>query len=221
MVRFFSSRVRSTSRRWWPVPFAVVLQLVATAGLLRWLGRTPAESRRRFGRCWVLVRPFSGLIRRLAMRALASDLGPPVQHQIEGEIDIARPPETVFDVVADERNEPRYNPRLSEVERLTSGPTGRGTQFRARTAGRRKGIEMIIEFTEFERPHRLASVTRLRSMDIHYALTFEPTTYGTRMRWSGDLRPRGPLKLFKPVLNWLGRRQEKATWSRLKRYLES
>jgi hypothetical protein len=31
---------------------------------------------------------------------------------IEGEIVIDRPVEEVFDVVADERNEPRYNPRL-------------------------------------------------------------------------------------------------------------
>lgn len=30
---------------------------------------------------------------------------------IEGEIVINRPPEEVFDVVADERNEPKYNPR--------------------------------------------------------------------------------------------------------------
>ena len=29
---------------------------------------------------------------------------------IEGEITIARPPEAVFDFVADERNEPRVNP---------------------------------------------------------------------------------------------------------------
>jgi hypothetical protein len=59
---------------------------------------------------------------------------------------------------------------------------------------------MIIEFTEFQRPYRLASITRLGSMDIGYKLTFEPTADGTRMRWSGDLRPRGPLMRFKPVL---------------------
>jgi hypothetical protein len=47
---------------------------------------TDAESRRRFGRYWVLVGPFSGVIRRLAMRALASQLGRPVRREIEGEI---------------------------------------------------------------------------------------------------------------------------------------
>jgi len=33
--------------------------------------------------------------------------------KIEGEIYIDRPPEDVFDVVADERNEPLYNPKMT------------------------------------------------------------------------------------------------------------
>jgi len=41
---------------------------------------------------------------------------------IEGEIVINRPVEEVFDVVSDERNEPRYNPRLLWVEKISSGP---------------------------------------------------------------------------------------------------
>ena len=41
---------------------------------------------------------------------------------IAGEIVIERPIDEVFDVVADERNEPRYNPRLAAVEKLTDGP---------------------------------------------------------------------------------------------------
>jgi hypothetical protein len=43
------------------------------------------------------------------------------------------------------------------------------------------GVEMIFEFTEFERPHRLASFTRLGPMDIGSSLTFESTAYGMRM----------------------------------------
>jgi hypothetical protein len=40
------------------------------------------------------------------------------------------------------------------------------------------------------------------------------------MHWLGDLQPRGPLMLFKPVLHWLGQCQEQAIWSSLKSYLE-
>ena len=180
-----------------------------------------SDSRRRFGRYWLLIGAFSGLIRRLAMRALAAELGQATRASIEGDIEIAQPPETVFDIVADERNEPRYNPRLREVEKLTVGPIGRGTRFRVRTARRRGGAEMIIEYTEFDPPHRLASLTSLGPMEIGYSLIFEPTALGTRMHWSGELRPHGPLTLLKPALNWIGRRQERAIWNSLKRYLES
>lgn len=42
---------------------------------------------------------------------------------------------------------------------------------------------MTIEFTEFDRPRRLASSTHSRLMDTVGALTFEPVAGGTRMRW--------------------------------------
>ncbi|HEU4451309.1 MAG TPA: hypothetical protein VFR63_15180 [Gaiellaceae bacterium] len=44
--------------------------------------------------------------------------------RIEGEIVIERPPAEVFDVVADERNEPRYDPRLPPPAGAGSGRSG-------------------------------------------------------------------------------------------------
>lgn len=46
---------------------------------------------------------------------------------IEGEMVINRPVEAVFDFVADESNEPRFNPRLTRVEKISAGPIGLGT----------------------------------------------------------------------------------------------
>ena len=51
--------------------------------------------------------------------------------RIEGEIVIDRPVEEVFDFVADERNEPRYNPQMLRAEQISSGPIGLGTEPRA------------------------------------------------------------------------------------------
>jgi hypothetical protein len=47
--------------------------------------------------------------------------------RINGSILIRRPVEQVFDFVADERNEPVYNPQMRSVEKTTSGPIGVGT----------------------------------------------------------------------------------------------
>ena len=46
--------------------------------------------------------------------------------QVEGEIIIKRPPEEVFDFVADERNEPRYNPHMRRAERYLGRTDRRG-----------------------------------------------------------------------------------------------
>jgi len=140
--------------------------------------------------------------------------------RIEGQIVISRPVEEVFDFVADERNEPRYNPRMHRAEKISAGPIGLGTKYRAEVVSVGRPVPMVIEFTGYERPRRLTSRTRMSSMDIRYALTFEPVPEGTRMRWSGDVEPRGILKLMGPLLAWMGRRQELRIWTGLKGLLE-
>ena len=55
--------------------------------------------------------------------------------EVQGEIVIDRRPEDVFDFVADERNEPRYNPHMRRAELISTGPIGLGTRFRARCRG--------------------------------------------------------------------------------------
>ena len=139
---------------------------------------------------------------------------------IDGEIVIRRTPEAVFDFVADERNEPRFNPQLLRVEQVTPGPIGLGTRFRAQAAGKRAPVDMTIGFTTFERPGRLASATRMSAMDVHGVLTFEPVPEGTRMRWDWQLVPRGLLRLARPLIARIGRRPEERIWAGLKRVLE-
>ncbi len=141
--------------------------------------------------------------------------------RVQGEITISRPVEEVFDFVADERNEPRYIARMVRVEQISEGPIGEGTRFHTelRTMGRT--MAMVVEFTGYERPSRLASVTRSSMMETEGGLTFEPVPGGTRMRWSWDVRPRGAMKLMAPLVGAIGGRQEREIWGRLKRLLES
>ena len=140
---------------------------------------------------------------------------------IEGEIVIARPVEEVFDFVADERNEPRYNPDMLRAEQVSSGPIGVGTRFEAEARARGGTAVMAIEFTEYDRPRRIAEVTHLTSMEIRGTLTFDPVPEGTRMRWSWDVEPRGLLKLASPIVARMGERQERTIWTGLKHYLEA
>ena len=139
---------------------------------------------------------------------------------IKGSIYIDRPPEVVFDFVADERNEPKYNPKMTRVSLVTEEPIRAGSRFEATLMMRAREITMTVEFTEFVRPRRLASVTSTGPMDTVGALSFQPSGTGTIMTWSWNIKLRGVAKIGSPVVSWMGRRQERAIWSALKQLLE-
>ena len=145
--------------------------------------------------------------------------------RVEGEIVIHRPVDDVFDFVANERNEPRYNPQMRRVEQISSGPIGCGTQFHCEMG---RNVEMVWEITAYERPRRLGGAGRavvrliraLPTMDMQGTLTFDAVPGGTRMRWSWQLEPCGVFWLLTPLIGWMGRRQEATIWAGLKQLLE-
>jgi hypothetical protein len=121
---------------------------------------------------------------------------------ISGRVHIAAPSERVFDVVADSRNEPRYNPAMSRVELLGSEPIGQGSCFRAHMG--RTGTAMMVELTHVERPYLLASRTSSALMDTSGTLTFVESDRGTTMSWDWQVRPKGWLRLLGPLFGALG-----------------
>ena len=141
--------------------------------------------------------------------------------RISGETVIRRPPELVFDFVADETNEPKYNPRMVRSRVLSSGPIGMGTKFLASFRSRGHMAPALIEYVDYRKPERIVSVTRMRWADVRGELGFSPAASGTRLQWSWDLHPVGLVRLLTPALTLVGRQQEKATWSNLKRLLEA
>ena len=66
---------------------------------------------------------------------------------IKGDIVIDRPVEEVFDYVADESHEPRYNAQMRLAERISDGPIGVGTQYRVEVVIGGRPVSMGIEFT--------------------------------------------------------------------------
>ena len=140
--------------------------------------------------------------------------------RIQGTTIVERSVEEVFDFVADELNESKYNPLMVRTEKATSGPIGVGTHWSATILARGRPVDMDIEVTEYDRPHRLGSLTRMAAADVDGLLVFEPDPAGTRLVWSWELRPKGALRLVGPLLG-VGRQQEAELWADLKRYLES
>jgi len=140
---------------------------------------------------------------------------------IAGEVTIAAPIDEVFDLVADERNEPRYNPRIVRAEKVSEGPVGAGTRFVAEPKSMGSNGEMALEIVEYDRPHRLRNVVRSSYMKVDGTLTFDEVEGGTRLRWDWVMALVGPMRVLSPVLSLIGPRWERQNWVGLKKYMES
>ena len=140
---------------------------------------------------------------------------------ISGEVTIAAPVEEVFDLVADERTEPRYNPRIARAEKINDGPVGRGSRFvvEPRRAGARG--RMLVEVLEYDRPHRLHNAIRSSYLEVEGTLTFEAAGGATRLRWDWEMDLVGAMRAMGPVLALVGPRWERRNWLDLKQYVEA
>lgn len=124
--------------------------------------------------------------------------------RVRGSIDIARPVAVVFDFVADQRNEPRYNPAMSDSLKVTDGPIGVGTRFRSTILRRGKPLEMAV----------------MPGTVVTGQLHLEPIPAGTRFHWDWDVAVQGAARLAGPLIGVIGRRQERAIWTSLKHHPE-
>ncbi|HEU4513006.1 MAG TPA: SRPBCC family protein [Nocardioidaceae bacterium] len=140
---------------------------------------------------------------------------------IAGEVTIAAPVEEVFDLVADERNEPRYNPRIARAEKVGDGPVGTGARFVAEPKGMGAKGAMTLQVVDYDRPHRLVSSVRSSYMKVDGSLTFAEVDGGTRLSWDWEMGLVGPMRVLSPVLAVIGPSWERRNWVGLKEYMES
>jgi hypothetical protein len=140
--------------------------------------------------------------------------------RIRGEVTIEAPVEDVFDLVADERNEPSYNPRIAHAEKVGDGPVGPGTTFVVEPRGVGRRGRMTVEVVEHDRPHRLRNVVRSSYSEVDGVLTFAPVEGGTRFGWDWEMTLLGPSRLLTPVLRAVGPRWERRNWLDLKAWVE-
>jgi ligand-binding SRPBCC domain-containing protein len=163
------------------------------------------------------------MLKGIKRRAERASVGLGASQRFQQETTIERPVEEVFDFVTDARNEPRYNPRILNVEKKTAGPIGRGTRFVLVSKAMGRPLAVEYEITAYERPRRMISRTirGLPLMNVESTETFEPANGGTRMRWVWEIKPRGTAgKLTTPVLaRMLGRRLDRV-FANIKRVLE-
>jgi len=137
---------------------------------------------------------------------------------VEHAVDIGRSAQEVFDYCTDMTREPEWNPRTRYVEKLTDGPVGLGTRYRAEWM---KGDPMVVEYVRFDRPTGWAAVGRSHRLSTQGEGRVSPTEDGVRLVIRMELLPRGPLAVLLPLMGRLMQRREERNLAAIKAALET
>ena len=141
----------------------------------------------------------------------------------EESVVINRPPQEVFDYVANRENLPEWSSPILEVQKQTQGPlTEEGARYTtvAKALGRR--FQTPFEVTVHDPPRRHTDTSRGGPFPQEYTHIFEEVEGGgTRLTEVTEGEPGGFFRLVGPLLEASGRRQFRADLETLKDLLET
>ena len=141
--------------------------------------------------------------------------------RIEESVEINRPPERVFEYVANAENLPEWAGTVIETRKDTPGPLLEGSTFTfvGKFLGRK--IESPFKVTAHEFPQRHTHKSTGGPLPTEWTLTFEEVAGGTRYTQVAEGEPGGFFGLVGPLLERVGRRQLRTDLGNLKDLLEA
>jgi hypothetical protein len=132
---------------------------------------------------------------------------------------IPRPVDEVFAAASDPLKQLEWDPAtMKRVEKLTPGPLGRGSRYRA--AFKVMGT-VEYDFPDFDPPRRFSHRTRLPMGEMRHTFIVEPVPQGTRLTQEGELRPTLLGRLMQPLMARMLRRRFRTVAQELSEYLEA
>jgi carbon monoxide dehydrogenase subunit G len=144
--------------------------------------------------------------------------------QFEATTEIDRPIEEVFAFLADGENDPKFSPRVQQIDKLTDGPTAAGTVYASTVKDAGMKTKREFRITEFEPFTKIrwteVSKNLVTAVDGGYDLTPTPEG-GTRVRIFNVLEGHGVGKLIAGLALSAARKDADAFASRIKTAVEA
>jgi carbon monoxide dehydrogenase subunit G len=113
---------------------------------------------------------------------------------------IARSPGEVFAFLADLKNFPKWRANLVSFKILTEGPTEVGTRCSEVVQVGPMRATGTCDVTEFFPGRTMAFTATSAGIVYDGRILVEPWDAGSKLTLTGDVHPRGPMKLMQPVL---------------------
>jgi uncharacterized protein YndB with AHSA1/START domain len=143
--------------------------------------------------------------------------------RVEQTFTVARPPEAVFDYMTDPANLRDWQTSKTKVEPLSDGPPRQG--FRVREWQKGPGgreFEQVVEFTEFDRPHKLHTHILEGPYPVDGTWTFASADGGgTRVHFVAQGELTGMMRLLSPIATRMIARQFAGYHENLRRNVEA
>lgn len=120
--------------------------------------------------------------------------------KISKTVRISRPPQEVFDYLANFETTAEWDPGIVEATKTSSGPVGVGSTFDLISDFRGRKIPVAYQMTEYEPPTRFVIVGRNKQFTGIDEIHFSPDGDGTRVDYTADFRMQGIARLFAPFM---------------------
>lgn len=144
--------------------------------------------------------------------------------RFEATVVIDKPIEAVFAFVADGKNDPKFSPRVQEIEQATDGPPGLGTVYKSTVKDAGMTTKREFELTEFVPPSKIRWAERSKNSVTAREGGYDLAPAGassTKLTIYNELEGHGFGKLIAPLALRAARKDADAFVNRIKAAVEA
>lgn len=134
---------------------------------------------------------------------------------------IERPPQEVFDFVADPANDRKWRDSAVSAEWLSEGPIGVGSKLKSVDKMMGRKIESTSEVTAYDPPHKLGQEKLGGPVPFEFTIVLEPDGSGTKLTMAGQAEVGGFFKLAEGLVGKQFEKQLDTDFKGLVRVLEA
>lgn len=121
-------------------------------------------------------------------------------------VESQRPPEQVFDYIADFSTNAEWDPGTVRADRVGGGPIGLGAEFRLVVSFLGRTSRLTYRIVEYDRPRIVTFRGENAAVVSLDRITVEPWNDGSRLTYDASLTPKGGTRLAGPLLAFAFRR---------------
>ena len=141
--------------------------------------------------------------------------------EIRSVVEIDRPPDQVFDMIADMSRNPEWQKGMRECVWTSDPPIGVGSTYEQVAAFLGRRIVTSFEVTEFDRPHRIRIESLVSTFPLDITRIVEPSGGGSRVEAIVKGEPGGLARVVSPLMTMMVKRSVTADYASLKDLLET